>query len=155
MADATTVDTYTCTACDHAFTADDQPTTCPKCRVHGGYRNFPSAKTALTARQNDAFRTGMVVGGCPFPGTVVTTSGVSDRGRGFVTDAILAAAFDTEFSEDNDPWGTRDFGTITVQGERLYWKIDYYDADREYGSDDPSDPVLTHRVLTLLFPSEY
>ena len=48
-----------------------------------------------------------------------------------------------------------DFGTVTVQGEKLYWKIDYYDADREYGSDDPSDPAKTHRVLTILFPSEY
>lgn len=97
----------------------------------------------------------MVVGGCPFPGTVVGTSGVRDRGRDFVTGAILATAVYTEFSEDNDPRGTRDFGTVTVQGDKLYWKIDTYDADREYGFDDPSDPARTHRVLTLLFPSEY
>lgn len=152
---ATTVDAFTCTACGHRFEAADMPTECPKCRVHGGYRNFPSDKTATTARQNDAFRAGMVVGGCPFPGTVVVTSGVSDRGRDFVTNAIMAAAFDTAFSEDNDPWGTHDFGTVTVQGEKLYWKIDYFDAAREYGSDDPSDPAKTHRVLTILFPSEY
>ena len=152
---ATTVETFTCTACAHSFEAAEQPTECPKCRVHGGYRNFPSHKTSTIARQNDSFRAGMVVGGCPFPGTVVVTPGVRDRGRDFVTGAILAAAFDTAFSEDNDPWGTRDFGTITVQGERLYWKIDYYDANREFGSDDPSDHTKTHRVLTLLFPSEY
>ena len=72
-----------------------------------------------------------------------------------MTNAILAAAFDTNFSEDNDPWGIRDFGTVTVQGEKLYWKIDCYDANREFGSDDPSDSALTHRVLTILFPSEY
>ena len=152
---ATTVDTFTCTVCGHRFEAADQPTECPKCRVHGGYRTFPSDKTLTLARQNDAFRTGMVTGGCPFPGTVVVTSGVSDRGRDFVTNAILAAAFDTAFSEDNDPWGTRDFGTVTVQDDKLYWKIDTYDADRDYGSDEPSDPARTHRVLTLLFPSEY
>ena len=155
MAEEITIDTYSCTACAHAFEAAEPPSECPRCRVAGGHRAFPNRKTVTTASQNDAFRTGMVVGGCPFPGTVVTTSGVSDRGRGFVTDAILAAAFDTNFSEDNDPYGERDFGTITVQGERLYWKIDYYDADREYGSDDPSDPAKTHRVLTILFPSEY
>ena len=151
----TTVETFTCTVCSHRFEAADLPTECPKCRVHGSARNFPSDKTATTARQNDSFRAGMIVSGCPFPGTVVVTSGVRDRGRDFVTGAILAAAFDTEFFEDNDPWGTRDFGTVTVQGEKLYWKIDYYDADREYGSDDPSDPAKTHRVLTILFPSEY
>ena len=152
---ATTVETFTCTVCAYRFEAADQPTECPQCRVHGSARNFPSDKTLTTARQNDAFRTGMAVGGSPLPGTVVMTSGVSERGRDFQTNAILAAAFDTAFTEDNDPWGTRDFGTVTVQGERLYWKIDYFDAAREYGSDDPADPSRTHRVLTILFPSEY
>ena len=152
---AITVEIFTCTVCGHRFEAAEQPSECPKCRVHGDYRNFPSDKTATTARQNDAFRAGMVVSGCPFPGTVVVTSGVRDRGRDFETAAYLAVAFDTAFTEDNDPWGSRDFGTVTVQGEKLYWKIDYFDAAREYGSDDPSDPARTHRVLTILFPSEY
>lgn len=155
MADELTLDTYTCTACAHAFEADDHPTQCPKCGIAGGHRAFPNSKTVTTARQNDAFRNGMAVGGCPFPGTVVVTCGVRDRGRGFVTNAILAAAFDTEFSEDNDPWGDRSFGTVTVQGDKLFWKIDYFDNTRVYGSDDPSDPAMTHRVLTILFPSEY
>ena len=151
---ATTVETFTCTACAHSFEAAEQPTECPKCRVHGGYRNFPSHKTSTIARQNDSFRAGMVVGGCPFPGTVVVTPGVRDRGRDFVTGAILAAAFDTAFSEDNDPWGTRDFGTVTVQGEKLYWKIDYYDADLAFGSEDPADPRVTVRVLTIMRADE-
>ena len=152
---AETLDTYVCGYCAAEQSAEAVPCTCPHCGHFGPERDFPTRKAMTLRQQNDSFRAGLIVGGCPFPGTVVTTSGVSDRGRGFVTDAILATAFDTDFSEDNDPWGTRDFGTITVQGERLYWKIDYYDADREYGSDDPSDPVLTHRVLTILFPSEY
>lgn len=152
---ATTVDTYTCTACAYQFDAPEQPSTCPKCRVAGSARTIPGRKTLTLARQNDSFRSGMVVGGCPLPGTVVVTSGVRNRGRDFVTNAILAAAFDTDFSEDNDPYGDHSFGVVTVQGERLYWKIDTYDADREYGSDDPTDPARTHRVLTILFPSEY
>ena len=155
MAEEITIDTYSCTACAHAFEAAEPPSECPRCRVAGGHRAFPNRKTVTTASQNDAFRAGMVLGGCAIPGSVVVTSGVHDRGRDFQTDAYLAVAFDTAFSEDNDPWGTRDFGTVTVRGEKLFWKIDTYDANRVYGSDDPSDPATTHRVLTILFPSEY
>lgn len=74
---ATTVEAFTCTACGYRFEAADLPTECPKCRVHGSARNFPSDKTLTTACQNDAFRAGMVVGGCPLPGTVVVTSRLS------------------------------------------------------------------------------
>ena len=150
-----TLNTYVCGYCAAEQLAEDGPCTCPHCGHFGPMRDFPTRQVLTTARQNDAFRAGMVVGGCPFPGSVVVTSGVRDRGRDFVTGAILAAAFDQDFSEDNDPYGDRSFGIVTVQGERLYWKIDYYDADQEQGSDDPSDPGRTHRVLTILFPSEY
>lgn len=149
------LDTYVCGCCGSEQSAEVQPCTCPRCGHFGPVRDFPTRKTLTIRKQNDSFRAGLIVGGCPFPGTVVVTSGVSERGRDFVTNAIMAAAFDTDFSEDNDPWGTRDFGTVTVQGDKLYWKIDYFDAAREYGSDDPSDPAKTHRVLTLLFPAEY
>ena len=65
----TTVETFTCTGCGHRFEATDLPTACPKCRIHGSARTFPSDRTLTTARQNDSFRAGLVVGGCPFPGT--------------------------------------------------------------------------------------
>ena len=149
------VEAYTCTVCAYRFDAKEQPTICPNCRTAGGNRTIPSRKTLTIASQNDSFRTGMVVGGCPLPGTVVVTSGVSGRGRDFQTAAYLAAAFDKTFTEENDPWGDHSFGVVTVKGERLYWKIDYYDAAQEYGSDDPADPARTYRVLTILFPSEY
>ncbi|WP_299592841.1 DUF3768 domain-containing protein [uncultured Tateyamaria sp.] len=32
---------------------------------------------------------------------------------------------------------------------------DLYDENYEYGSEAPTDPTRTRRVLTLLFPSEY
>lgn len=83
------------------------------------------------ARQNDYFRLGLQRGASPFPGSVVVTAGVHARGRDFQTDAFLAVAADTSFTEDNDPWGTHDFGTVTVRGEKLYWKIDYYE-ERPY-----------------------
>ena len=56
-------------------------------------------------------------------------------------------------------YGYHDFGMVEVDpgtgNLRLYWKIDLYDRALEYGSPEPTDPDKTHRVLTILFPSEY
>ena len=70
--------------------------------------------------------------------------------------AILGkvASFD-DFSEDNDPHGEHDFGAFDHAGSRIFWKIDYYDPSMESGSEDPSDPAKTTRVLTLMLASEY
>jgi hypothetical protein len=54
-----------------------------------------------------------------------------------------------DFNADNDPHGEHDFGVVTVEGERYFWKIDYFDLTTEFGSEDPSDPTVTTRVLTI------
>ena len=59
------------------------------------------------------------------------------------------------FTEDNDPYGERDFGSIELEGERYFWKIDYYDRSLRFGAEDPSDTTETVRVLTLMHASEY
>ena len=82
----------------------------------------------------------------------------------------LIETFDA-FDEDNDPHGERDFGTIyqlacgrwtterpSARGdmrERVLWKIDYYDRDLRFGSEDAADPVRTRRVLTIMLSDEY
>ena len=58
-------------------------------------------------------------------------------------------------TEDNDPHGEHDFGAFEHNSERIFWKIDYYDRTLSRGSDDPSDPVHTVRVLTIMLASEY
>ncbi|CAN1213584.1 DUF3768 domain-containing protein [Tumidithrix helvetica PCC 7403] len=69
-----------------------------------------------------------------------------------LTEAI--ANFDN-FTQDNDPWGERDFGSIELEGDLLFWKIDYYDLQLEMHSEDPSDSSKTHRVMSVMFANEY
>jgi Protein of unknown function (DUF3768) len=66
----------------------------------------------------------------------------------------LVRVFDT-FTEGNDTYAERDFGSVEMDGEKYFWKIDYYDTEFEYGAEDPSDPRYTRRVMTLLHSSEY
>ncbi|NNE19505.1 MAG: DUF3768 domain-containing protein [Myxococcales bacterium] len=67
-------------------------------------------------------------------------------------DAI--AEFDT-FTEDNDPYGERDFGAVEIESERYFWKIDYYDRSLRFGAEDASNVSETVRVMTLMHASEY
>jgi hypothetical protein len=81
----------------------------------------------------------------------------------------LVETFDA-FTPDNDPYGERDFGAIYqgcdgrwtctypalgVPVETVFWKIDAYDRDLKFGSEDPANPAVTWRVLTIMLASEY
>ena len=59
------------------------------------------------------------------------------------------------FSYDNDPWGEHDFGQFTIDGFKMFFKIDYYSLDLKKGSEDPTDETQTCRVLTIMLASEY
>jgi Protein of unknown function (DUF3768) len=59
------------------------------------------------------------------------------------------------FDPNDDPYGEHDFGAIEVSGRRIFWKIDYYDVAMAGGSNDPADPTLTTRVLTIMLAEEY
>lgn len=85
-----------------------------------------------------------------------TTPGVMAQGAEFLMRAVAAViAFDT-FTPDNDPYGEHDFGSLMIDGHKLFWKIDCYDReDMTKGSEDPADPTVTKRVLTIMLASEY
>jgi hypothetical protein len=98
---------------------------------------------------NDAFRRSFA------GGKVMMTAGILALPA--VTKARLLDAlriFDG-FTADNDPHGEHDFGSFEVDGRKHFWKIDYYDAALEFGSEDPADPTKTTRVLTIMLASEY
>lgn len=111
-------------------------------------------RTARIRALNDGFRCGS--GSAPVFFTEFTiTSGVAAHGEEFVEEAMAAVVGYDDFTEDNDPYGEHDLGALDIDGRRLFWKIDYYDADLKFGSPDPSDPSVTRRVLTILLASEY
>lgn len=66
----------------------------------------------------------------------------------------LVERFD-DFDDANNPHGERDFGAFDYDGQRVFWKIDYYNKTLTYGSEDPSNASLTLRVLTIMLASEY
>lgn len=107
------------------------------------------------AEQNDWLRANIHA-----PGTnrIVMTAGVADLigdtslFRGFRKRAELMRTvrdYDA-FGPDIDPHGERDMGAFEFEGARLYWKIDYYSADLSAGSENPADPFVTTRVLTIM-----
>ena len=61
----------------------------------------------------------------------------------------------SDFTRDNDPYGEHDFGSVEVAGQRVFWKIDYYDRGLVDGSSDPADETVTCRVLTIMLAMEY
>lgn len=79
----------------------------------------------------------------------------------------LVETFHT-FTPDNDPYGERDFGAIyqdedgrwTITrparpAETVFWKIDAYNGDLRFGSEDLANPAVTRRVLTIMLAFEY
>ena len=89
-------------------------------------------------------------------GNAYTTVGVAAHRPGFVRRALAATAAFEAFTVDNDPYGEHDFGSFQLDGETLFWKIEYFDkTDSDLGAEDPSDPVTTARVLTIMRADEY
>ena len=99
---------------------------------------------------NDKFRKNLPAGG-----RVYMTAGVNGEGPEFVSKALAKVIAFDDFNADNDPHREHDFGSFELEGETLFFKIDYYDLKREFGSEDPADPKQTLRVLTIMLANEY
>ena len=123
-------------------------------------------RTARIARLNDRARSAMGVA-CTAVATVGFRS-LPEADQSQVRE--LVETYDA-FTEDSDPHGERDFGAVYQLGdgrwttdrprvrdderERVFWKLDYYDRDLRFGSEDPANPAVTRRVLTIMLAQEY
>ena len=88
-------------------------------------------------------------------GRVMLTAGVNALPSDVQAIVIRRVATFSEFTADNDPHQEHDFGNLEVARLKFFWKIDYFDANMEFGSEDPTDPTKTTRVLTIMLSSEY
>jgi hypothetical protein len=109
---------------------------------------LPARVTAVRLL-NDAFRRTLT------GGQIVVTPGVQALDPGDLRRLIGLVRRFEDFEEDNDPFQQHDFGAVQLEGDRYFFKIDYYDLSMEFGSDDPADPAKTTRVLTLMRADEY
>jgi uncharacterized protein DUF3768 len=101
------------------------------------------------ASLNDEFRQSFV------GGSVLMTAGIRALGPEFVAKTLSGVRSFSTFAPENDPYREHDFGLMTIDGQKLFWKIDCYDPSMEYGSEDPSNPKVTRRVLTIMLAKEY
>ena len=83
------------------------------------------------------------------------TAGVDALPRDVKAMVIRRVATFDDFTSDNDPHGEHDFGSFDLAGHKFFWKIDYYDAAMEFGSEDPANPTKMTRVLTIMLANEY
>ena len=88
-------------------------------------------------------------------GQVVMTQGVDALPIDTKARVLLAVQFFSNFTKNNDPHREHDFGNFNVEGETYFFKVDYYALDMEGGSEDPADPNVTARVLTIMRADEY
>ena len=108
-----------------------------------------NTKTERTRALNDDLRQTFT------NGLVVLTPGIRALGSDLLRRIGDAVSSFTAFDQDNDPYDEHDFGSVTVDGQVVFFKIDYFDLDLSNHSPDPSDPAVTRRVMTLMLAEEY
>lgn len=102
------------------------------------------AKRARIRELNDQLRKAGI------GGKTMLTRAVAELSPQALRALLLAVRAFDDFTRANDPWAEHDFGSVTVDGQTFFWKIDYYDVNLEFGSPDPADESITRRVLTIM-----
>ena len=88
-------------------------------------------------------------------GRVLTTIGIRSKSVEDVSRILAKVRSFNKFNKSNNVYGERDYGSFDHNGEKIIWKIDYYDQDYRYMSENPADPTITNRVLTIMTADEY
>jgi len=102
------------------------------------------SKAAKRAALNDAFRQHTCV--------TMTTPGIM-HGIVDLQGLMRQVASFKRFHLWNNSHRDHDFGALTWEGKKIFWKIDYYDPSRTRYCDPLSKDC--HRVLTVMLASEY
>jgi hypothetical protein len=98
---------------------------------------------------NDELRQNLTIG------TAFITVGVAALGAEAVARIVKTIAVYDDFCHANDPYQEHDFGSFEVDGQTIFFKIDYLDKALASHSPDPTDPSVTERVITIMLAEEY
>lgn len=96
------------------------------------------------ARLNDKFRSMCL--------DVLYTAGIRDGIMDLVGLSVAIENYN-RFTEDNDPYGEHDFGSLVFENKKIFWKIDYYDKELRLWCDPLSSDC--RRALTIMLAEEY
>ena len=88
-------------------------------------------------------------------GRVMLTCGIRTKTHDEIAEILEKVRSFNNFTTANDPYGEHDFGSFNYKGQKIFWKIDYYDKNMQYLSEDPTDVYKTIRVITILLAEEY
>jgi Protein of unknown function (DUF3768) len=102
-----------------------------------------STKTDLIRALNDELRKNFS------QGHAVMTTGITALGAEAVARIVKTIGVYDDFCHASDPYEEHDFGSFEAEGHMIFFKIDYYDPTLTVHSPDPSDPIVTKRVIML------
>lgn len=106
-------------------------------------------ETGVIRQLNDRLRQNLDTG------IAVVTPGVAALGKDAVEQIFRTISVYDDFCHANDPYGEHDFGQFEAYGEKLFFKIDYFDKALNMHSPDPADPAVTTRVISVMLALEY
>ena len=101
------------------------------------------------ATLNDNFRRSFI------NGEVLLSAGIDAMSSEDKANIISMVQNFNDFTPSNDVYGEHDFLSIDYKGNKIFAKIDYYDLNYEFMSENPANPDITNRVLTILLSCEY
>lgn len=88
-------------------------------------------------------------------GQVLLTAGIANMNSEDKAHIVSLVQNFNNFNEDNDPYGEHDFLSIDYKGNKIFAKIDYYDLNNEFMSENPANSTITNRVMTIMLADEY
>ena len=106
-------------------------------------------KTARIRALNDELRQNFA------GGIAVMTPGIAALGAEAVARIVKTIGVFDDFCHANDPHEEHDFGAFDADGQRIFFKIDYYDRSLSMHSPNAADPSVTERVITIMLADEY
>ncbi len=102
------------------------------------------------ATLNDNFRTTFT------GGQVLLTAGIDSMSMDDKANILSMVRNFNDFNKGNDPYKEHDFGSFDYKGNKIFFKIDYYDRfNKRFASENPADQAVTTRVMTIMLAEEY